>query len=266
MKLQGWILSVVLLGVLTGVSLGQDRPAGADTQPSAMPDVGQLLNVMDKASAPKGGSGQDWSGPVRLALVFAVLAIIPAILVMMTSFTRIVIVLGFARRALTTQTIPPNIAIIGLALFLTIFTMSPTIAKINDQALTPYMQNRLGFEQALQVGSDQLKDFMIRQTRKGDLELFVGMAGVTPPRTVTDVPMHVAIPAFAISEFRTAFEMGCLLFIPFLLVDLVISGILLSAGMMMLPPVMISLPFKIILFVLVDGWKLLAASLVNSFQ
>ena len=241
-----------------------DRPAGPTV--NDVPDMGELLRFVDKATTPEPGQGASWSAPVRLAIVFALLAVLPALLVMMTSFTRIVIVLGFARRALTTQTIPPNIAIIGLALFLTLFTMSPTVARINTAAVQPFSAGEMTFDQAVDVGGTQLKDFMLRQTRQSDLALFVDMAGMASPDSVEDVPMNVAIPAFAISEFRTAFEMGCLLFIPFLLVDLVISGILLSAGMMMLPPAMISLPFKIILFVLLDGWRLLAQTLVGSFS
>jgi flagellar biosynthetic protein FliP len=243
-----------------------DRASGRP-DPSAVPDVGELVRVVDQATGPRSeGETASWSAPVRLAIVFAVLAVMPALLVMMTSFTRIVIVLSFARRALSTQTIPPNIAIIGLALFLTLFVMSPTIARINTAAVQPYTSGQIEFDQAVTLGSVEMKDFMLRQTREADLAMFVDMSGIAAPSSVEDVPMHVAIPAFAISEFRTAFEMGCLLFIPFLLVDLVISGVLLSAGMMMLPPVIISLPFKIVLFVLVDGWRLLASSLVNSFN
>lgn len=245
-------------------------PAGVNANSSAvaaMPDMGDVLKVVDKATASKPGEkGSDWSAPVKLALVFTGLAILPSLLVMMTSFTRIIIVLGFVRRALTTQNIPPTVALVGLALFLTIFTMAPTMGRINTDAIQPYLNNKLAFEPAVITGSNLLKEFMVRQTRQSDLEFFVNLSGVPKPKTAADLPNFVAIPAFAISEFRTAFEMGCLLFIPFLLVDLVISGILLSAGMMMLPPAMISLPFKIILFVLVDGWRLLAQTLVGSFS
>jgi flagellar biosynthesis protein FliP len=231
-----------------------------------VPGVGEVLDLIDKSTTPKPDAGADWSAPVRLAVVFALLALLPSLLVMMTSFTRIVIVLGFIRRALSTQNIPPTVAIIGLALFLTLFTMSPVFSEINAQAIEPYMQDKMSFSQGVSKANELLKDFMIRQTRTNDLELFVEMSGLPVPETQQQVPMHVAIPAFAISEFRTAFEIGCLLFVPFLLLDLVISGILLSAGMMMLPPALISLPFKIILFVLVDGWRLLAETLVLSFH
>jgi flagellar biosynthetic protein FliP len=174
-------------------------------------------------------------------------------------------VLSFVRRALATQTIPPNMAVVGLSLFLTVFTMAPTLKAVNRKALQPYLQDQISFTRAGEVGTDQLKQFMLRQTRKKDMQVFLGLAEIQP-RTVRDIPMHVIIPSFAISEFRTAFEMGCLLFIPFLLIDMVVAGILLSAGMMMLPPMMVSLPFKIILFVLVDGWKLVVLGVVRSFN
>ncbi len=233
---------------------------------AAMPEVGELITAVDKASAGAGATAGDWSTPVKLAVVFAGLAIIPSVLVLMTSFTRIVIVLAFLRRALTTQNIPPTVAIIGLALFLTIFTMSPTFSLINAQALQPYLADQMSLAGAFAKTNELLKDFMLRQTRKSDLALFVKLANVPAPQDASGVPMYVAVPSFAISEFRTAFEMGCLLFVPFLVIDLVIASILLSAGMMMLPPAMISLPFKIILFVLVDGWALLAKTLVGSFN
>ena len=242
---------------------------GAGNAPASgsVPEIADVLAVFDKATAPKPGETTgDYSAPVKLAIVFTGLALLPAALMMMTSFTRIVIVLSFIRRALTTQNIPPTIAIVGLAIFLTLFTMAPTFSKINDAAVKPYLADQMTFQAACDTGVNALKDFMVRQTRQSDLAFFVDVAKVAPPRTAADIPAHVAIPAFAISEFRTSFEMGCLLFIPFLLIDLVISAILLSAGMMMLPPAMISLPFKIILFVLVDGWRLLAQSLITSFN
>ena len=242
---------------------GTGKPAA----PGALPEIGDLLAVVDKATAGEpGGPPSDYSAPIKLAIVFTALAALPAALMMMTSFTRIIIVLSFVRRALTTQNIPPTVAIVGLALFLTIFTMAPTFSKVNADAIQPYLAETMTFEAAAGVGMGHMKDFMIRQTRQSDLSFFLDLAKAPAPKTAADVPAHVAVPAFAISEFRTAFEMGCLLFIPFLLIDLVVSGILLSAGMMMLPPAIISLPFKIILFVLVDGWRLLAQSLVMSFN
>lgn len=235
-------------------------PAGGDS----LPELADVVDAVNKVTSAEPGAAE-WAAPVKLAVVFTGLALLPAALVMMTSFTRIVIVLSFVRRALTTQNIPPTVAIIGLALFLTLFTMAPTFNRINAEAVQPYLADQLDFRTATDRGTALLKTFMMRQTRESDLALFIDMARVTPD-TPADVPLHVAIPAFAISEFRTAFQMGCLLFIPFLLIDLVVAGILLSAGMMMLPPVIVSLPLKIILFVLVDGWSLLAQNLVTSFS
>jgi flagellar biosynthetic protein FliP len=232
---------------------------------NGVPSIGDLMTVIDKATTNE-TEGKDWSTPVKLVIIFSGLAILPSLLVMMTSFTRIVIVLAFIRRALTTQTIPPTIAIIGLALFLTLFTMAPTFAKINMSSIQPYLADELDFQTAGARASDCIKEFMLRQSREADLALFVQMARIEPPKSLMDIDMHIVIPAFIISEFRTAFEIGCLLFIPFLLVDMVIASVLLSAGMMLLPPVMISLPFKLILFILVDGWGLLAKSLSLGFR
>lgn len=237
------------------------RPAMA-----AVPEMGDLFKAVDKATGTGKDAKNDWSSPVKLAAVFTMLALLPSLLVMMTSFTRIIIVLSFIRRALTTQSIPPTIALIGLGIFLTLFTMSPTFSKINQQALQPYLQDKMTLDTACVQGNNLLKEFMVLQTSPSDLDMFLKMSSQPRPASINDLPTYVAIPAFAISEFRKSFEMGCLLFIPFLVVDLVISGILLAAGMMMLPPAMISLPFKIILFVLVDGWKLLATTLVGSFN
>ncbi len=266
-RLGFWAVLLLVLFAQTGSVLAQEAPAPA-TQPSgtSLPDPNQVLDMIEKATSAEPGQANDWSAPVKLAVVFAMLALLPSILVMMTSFTRIVIVLSFIRRALSTQNIPPTIALIGLALFLTLYTMTPTFSQINQQAFEPYMNNEMPFPTACTKSLDLLKEFMSRQTRPSDLEMFVELSGIEQPKSIADVPAHVMIPSFAISEFRKAFEMGCLLFIPFLLVDLVVSGILLSAGMMMLPPVIISLPFKIILFVLVDGWQLLARTLVTSFH
>ncbi len=264
----GLLGALIVLAWAAQAPAQTSRPAAASRPASqpAMPGFGDVLTAVDKASAASpDGKGGEYSAPVKLAVVFTLLALLPSLLVLVTSFTRIVIVLAFIRRALTTQNIPPTLAIVGLALFLTLFTMAPTISRINQDALQPYLGNQISFDAACGRGNDLLKQFMLRQTRQGDLSLFVDMARIERPNSPGELPMHVVIPSFAISEFRTAFEMGCLLFIPFLVVDLVISGMLLAAGMMMLPPAMISLPFKIILFVLVDGWQLLARTLVASF-
>ena len=238
----------------------------AESVPTAgVPSIGDLMTVIDKATT-NDGEEKNWSTPVKLVIIFSILAILPSLLVMMTSFTRIVIVLAFVRRALTTQTIPPTIAVIGLALFLTLYTMAPTFAKINTNSIQPYLADQIDLKTAVTKGSYCIKEFMLRQSRESDLVLFVQMAKIEPPTSPMDIGMHIVIPAFIISEFRTAFEIGCLLFIPFLLIDMVIASVLLSAGMMMLPPMMISLPFKLILFILVDGWGLLAKSLSLGFR
>jgi flagellar biosynthetic protein FliP len=264
--------------VLTGAALGQvaspiTPPAmpgiGTTTPPAptpvSVPTVGELMNVLEKATSQQPES-KDWSTPIKLVIIFAGLALLPSLLVMMTSFTRIVIVLAFVRRALTTQSIPPTIAIIGLALFLTLYTMAPTYARVNAEAIQPYLEDQIGLNEAVQKAGGCVKEFMLRQSRKSDLALFVQMAKMPPPTSAADIGMHIVVPAFIISEFRTAFEIGCLLFIPFLLIDMVIASVLLSAGMIMLPPAMISLPFKLILFILVDGWGLLAKSLSMGFR
>lgn len=236
----------------------------SQTPGNAVPSIGDLMTLIDKATATEAET-RNWSTPVKLVIIFSGLAILPSLLIMMTSFTRIVIVLAFVRRALTTQTIPPTVAIIGLALFLTLYTMAPTFAKINGASIQPYLADEISFQEAGTRAGDCLKEFMLRQCREADLALFVQMARIERPSSPMKTGLHIVIPAFIISEFRTAFEIGCLLFIPFLLIDMVIASILLSAGMMMLPPVMISLPFKLILFILVDGWGLLAKSLSLGF-
>jgi len=278
-KLNRMFFPAVVVLIFAGLSFGKGAnalgqpglprvPNGASevTAPAiGIPSIGDLVTVIDKATAVE-TEGKDWSTPVKLVIIFSGLAILPSLLVMMTSFTRIVIVLSFIRRALTTQTIPPTVAIIGLALFLTLFTMAPTFSKINTSSIQPYIADEINFQTAGTRAGDCIKEFMLRQCRQADLTLFVQMAKIEPPRSPMDIDLHIVIPAFIISEFRTAFEMGCLLFIPFLLIDMVIASVLLSAGMMMLPPVMISLPFKLILFILVDGWGLLAKSLSLSFN
>ncbi|HUW17746.1 MAG TPA: flagellar type III secretion system pore protein FliP [Sedimentisphaerales bacterium] len=248
--------------VASGPSTGA---SGTSVPKNAVPSISDLMTVIDKATTNE-ARNKDWSTPVKLVIIFTGLAILPSLLVMMTSFTRIVIVLSFVRRALTTQTIPPNIAIMGLALFLTLYTMAPTFSKINEASIQPYLADTIDFQTAASKAGDYIKEFMLRQSREADLALFVQMAKIGPPSSPMDIGLHIVIPAFIISEFRTAFEIGCLLFIPFLLVDLVIAGVLLSAGMMMLPPMMISLPLKLILFILVDGWGLLAKSLSLGFK
>jgi flagellar biosynthetic protein FliP len=183
-----------------------------------------------------------------------------------TGFTRILIVLGFVRNALGTPTMPPNQILVGIAFFLSLFVMSPTLSQVNEQAIEPYRAKEITQEQALERGLEPIRTFMFKQTRDSDLALFVRLSGEERPKTRADVPTQVLIPAFVISELKTAFQIGFLIFLPFLIIDMVVSATLMGMGMMMLPPVLISLPFKILLFVLVDGWHLVVESLVNSFN
>ena len=257
------VLLIVAAGAVN-VAFAQEDTVSDNKGPVMVPKIGELVDVMEKATADS--ESREWSTPVKLVIIFTGLAILPSVLVMMTSFTRIVIVLSFVRRALGTQSIPPNTAIMGLALFLTLYTMAPTFSVVNETSIRPYLADEIDFETAAGAAGDALKSFMLRQCRESDLSLFVQMAKIQVPEKPSDLGLHIVVPAFIISEFRTAFEIGCLLFIPFLVLDLIISSVLLSAGMMMLPPAMISLPFKLILFILVDGWGLLAKSLSLGFN
>ncbi len=203
---------------------------------------------------------------VQLLFILTVLSLAPAILLMLTSFTRIVVVLSLLRHALGTQSMPPNQVIIGLSLFMTFFIMTPIWQRVNSEALQPYYEEKITGEQALALAAVPVKDFMLRQVREKDLALFVKIAKEKRPEKPLDVSLSVLIPSFVISELKTAFQIGFIIYLPFLILDMVVASILLSMGMMMLPPVMISLPFKLLLFVLVDGWSLIAGSLVQSFR
>ncbi len=204
---------------------------------------------------------------VELFLLLTVLSLAPAILVMMTSFTRIVVVLSFLRQALGTAQVPPNQVLIGLSLFLTFFIMAPVWQTMNKEAVTPYLDKKIGSDEALSRGLAPIRSFMFRQVRTKDLTLFERIAHLPEtPRAQADIPTYVLIPAFVVSELSTAFEMGFMIYLPFLVIDVVVSSVLMSMGMMMLPPTVVSLPFKILLFVLVDGWNLIVGSLVQSFH
>ncbi|WP_413381581.1 flagellar type III secretion system pore protein FliP [Alkalihalobacillus sp. 1P02AB] len=203
---------------------------------------------------------------IQLLLVLTVLSLAPAILIMMTAFTRIVIVLSFVRQGLATQSMPPNQVLIGLALFITFFIMAPVLSEVNDRALTPFLNDEMTQEEALAEAAIPMKEFMAKHTREKDLALFMGYAGLDQPESLDDIPLTSLIPAFAISELKTAFQIGFLIFVPFLVIDMIVASVLMSMGMMMLPPVMIALPFKILLFVLVDGWYLIVESLLLSFR
>lgn len=205
------------------------------------------------------------STSVKLLLLLTVLTIAPSILIMVTSFTRIVIVLSFVRTGLGTQQTPPNQVIIGLSLFMTFFIMAPTFSQVNDEALKPLFNNEINLEEAYSKAVVPFKEFMSKYTRQEDLALFLEYTGAEPPESVEDIPFSALVPAFTISELKTAFQIGFMIFIPFLVIDMVVASVLMSMGMMMLPPVMISLPFKILLFVLVDGWHLVVKSLLQTF-
>ncbi|QKS71425.1 flagellar type III secretion system pore protein FliP [Paenalkalicoccus suaedae] len=208
---------------------------------------------------------QNLTSTVQLVLVLTVLSLAPAILILMTSFTRIVIVLSFVRSGLATQQMPPNQVIIGLALFMTFFIMAPIFSEVNENALQPLFDGELTQEEAFNEAATPMKEFMAQHTREKDLALFMGYAGEPRPESLDDIPLTALVPAFAISELKTAFQIGFMIFVPFLVIDMVVASVLMSMGMMMLPPVMIALPFKILLFVLVDGWHLVVRSLLFSF-
>lgn len=208
---------------------------------------------------------QELVSVIKMILMMTVLSLAPAILIMMTSFTRIVVVLSFLRQALGTQQMPPNQLIVGLSLFLTFFVMAPTIKAVSGDAVEPFMNEKIDQKVAFERAEAPLRQFMLKQVREKDLELFVGMAKIEQPQTKEDVPTYVLVPAFITSELKTAFQIGFMIYLPFLVLDMVVSSVLMAMGMMMLPPVMISLPFKLLLFVLVDGWQLIIGSLVKSF-
>lgn len=205
-------------------------------------------------------------GSIQLLLLITVLSLAPAVLILMTGFTRIVIVLSIIRSAIGTPQIPPNQVVVGLALVLTLFVMAPVWGTINQEALQPYLQGQIDQQTAADRAIQPLRAFMLRQTREKDLSLFLALSHQPPPATPDDVPTSAIIPAFVISELKTAFQMGFILFVPFLIIDIVVSSALLSMGMMMLPPSLVSLPFKLLLFVMVDGWYLVVRSLVMSFH
>jgi len=222
--------------------------------------------VLPSVSLQIGNGDQQVANSLQIVGLLTLLSLAPAILIMLTGFVRIVIVLSFLRQAVGTQTMPPNQVIVSLALFLTFFVMGPVLRDINEHALGPYQRKEIGDSEAIQAAYQPLRGFMLRQTREKDLALFVGATGAARPATTDDVPAQVLLPAFLISELKTAFQMGFLIYIPFLILDMVVASVLTSMGMITLPPAMISLPFKLMLFVLVDGWNVLTGSLVQSFR
>jgi flagellar biosynthetic protein FliP len=213
----------------------------------------------------QGAGGTSYSVPIQTLLFFTALSFLPAVLLLMTGFTRIVIVLSLLRQALGTQAAPPNQVIVGLSLFLTFFVMSPTFDKVYDEAYKPFSENRLNAEEAFKRGEAPLREFMLKQTRQADVMLFAKLAKLPPDTKGEAVPLKVLVPAFVTSELKSAFQIGFMIFIPFLIIDMVVASVLMSLGMMMLSPVLVALPFKLMLFVLADGWNLLLGSLAASF-
>jgi flagellar biosynthesis protein FliP len=252
---------LIIIGTLLGLLIHfliMQFPALA-AQSFSLPNVSLTLN---------GGTTEPEkvSSLIQLVILLTILSLAPAILLMMTSFTRIVIVLSLIRHALGTQQMPPNQVIIGLSLFLTFFIMSPVINRVNTEALKPYYAEQISGETAMNKAIVPVKEFMMKQVREKDLALFIKIAKEPRPARPEDVSLTTLIPAFAISELKTAFQIGFMIYLPFLILDMVVASVLLSMGMMMLPPVMVSLPFKLLLFVLVDGWHLIIGSLVQSFH
>lgn len=220
-----------------------------------MTTIEQLINLETPDST---------STSIKLLVVLTLLTLAPSFLILMTCFTRVVVVLSFIRPALGTQQTPPNQLIIGLALFITLFVMSPVLSDLNEKALTPYMENQISQDEAFEEASNTMKRFMAKYTRQEDLQLFIKYGNYEQPESIEDVPLLAMVPAYAISELKTAFQIGFMIFLPFLIIDMVVASVLMSMGMMMLPPVMIALPFKLLLFVLVDGWHLIVESLLRS--
>lgn len=249
------IVTLMLISVLFMTS--KLAYAAPQTQTIPIPKVNISL---DNSSSPK-----DMVDNIKLLILLTVLTLLPSIIMMMTSFVRIIVVFGFLRSAIGTQQAPPNQVLIGLALFLTFFIMTPVYNKINTTAIQPYLQNKITQEQAIETGAKPIREFMLKTTYKKDLSLFRDVSKISDTVKDQELPLYIVIPSFMISELKTAFEMGFLLYIPFMIIDLVVASVLMSMGMFMLPPVMISLPFKLLLFVMVDGWHLLVQALIISF-
>jgi len=249
---------IVLIAVLALTSDASAAEAAAQAAADDSPFSVELKLGKDASSS-------RFSGVVQVVVIMTILSILPALLLTMTSFTRIVIVLSFVRRAMSLQQMPPNQVVIGLSLFLTIFVMAPTWEKVNASALQPYLRGEASQKAALSDGLEVMRKFMLSHVREKDLALFVSISKMPRPETAAQIPVHVVIPAFVTSELKTAFQMGFVIFIPFLVIDMVVASVLTSMGMFMLPPIVISVPFKIVLFVLVDGWHLVVRSLAMSF-
>jgi flagellar biosynthetic protein FliP len=250
-KIPGWSWTAAVLLVLAMAS-----PSGAQ----ALPSLPALKSGVEAVDQP-----QQVSVLLQILFLLTVLSLAPAILVMTTSFTRLAVVFSMLRHALGTQQMPPNQILVGLALLLTFFLMTPVYERIHEEALKPYLAEEISQQEALKKALDPMREFMFKQTRKKDISLFINISKSEKPHTLEDIPTTVLVSSFVVSELKTAFEIGFLIYIPFLVIDMVVASVLLSMGMMMLPPFMVSLPFKLMLFVLVDGWSLLVGSLIKSF-
>ncbi|HTG37579.1 flagellar type III secretion system pore protein FliP [Sphingomonas sp.] len=263
MRLARPILFALATLVLSALAI---EPALAQALPAPAPATPGVGDALDRALGQLGGAND---APLALSLqvliIMGLLTVLPGIILMMTSFTRIIIVLSILRQALGLQQTPPNQVLIGLSLFLSLFVMAPTITRVNDAAIRPYAAGQIGAEQMIETGGASLHAFMLKQTRVKDITMFSGIAKTGPYASPQDVPFSVLLPAFVTSELKTAFQIGFLVFLPFIVIDLVVATVLMSLGMMMMSPTIISLPFKLLLFVLVDGWALTMGSLANSF-
>lgn len=253
MKSRFTITTIVMMFVLSSGLFAQQTQSLSFPIPKINVDVGTSQN------------GKDVAVTLQILLLMTILALAPSIIIMTTSYLRIIIVFHFLKSALGTQQMPPGQLLAGVALFITFFVMAPTWNKVNQDALKPLLDEKIGVEEAYNNGIEPIRDFMFKHVRDEDLELFVSMANMTRPNNRNELPTYIVVPAFVLSELRTGFIIGFFLFIPFIMVDLIISSILMSMGMMMLPPMLISLPFKILLFILVDGWNLIVGSVVRSF-
>ncbi len=257
------IVSMCLLVIVFAVILPSHAHAGElteDTTTVAETDADDTLTIGISA-----GDGSDLASVLQILLVLTVIALAPSILIMLTSFTRIIIVMHFTRAALGTQSAPPNQVLVGLSLFLTFFIMAPTFSKVYTQAIQPLSNNEISAEEAYEKGIEPIREFMFEQTNTKDIKMFLEIADIQEVSDYDDIPTHVLIPSFIVSELRTAFIIGFLIYIPFIVIDMVVSSALMSMGMMMLPPTTISMPFKILLFVMADGWNLIIGNLVKTF-
>jgi flagellar biosynthetic protein FliP len=252
----------VILGLAFLTAWGLAWAQGGGGEAAAAGGVG-----LPQVNLTVGSGNGDAATLIQIMLLFTLITLAPSIIVMVTPFTRIVIILGLLRNALGTQQSPPNTVLVGLALFLSLFVMMPVLNNINANAVQPYLAEEIGYQEAVAKAQAPLHDFMVRQTRDKDLALFVNLAKLdTDELTISEVPMHVLIPAFMISELKSAFQIGFVIYLPFLVVDMVVASILMSMGMLMLPPILISLPFKLLMFILSDGWNLVFGSIVRSFK